>query len=191
MDRPHQLGRLDVVEVRPDQSRRRRSAGPGRRDRCRLRCTSCINCWRQPAVRAEEGVQIERPDEMRVEQHRAGQHADRRERRRAGGREPELVPRFPDFGDVIAQRRRSSACLPIQAAGACGRPTLCHMFDLIASLPDRSRCGAASTSMTARTLRIIRLRAVVRIVDVRALQRRLAASGQCAIQRTRTACAVD
>ena len=67
---------------------------------------------RQPAVLAEEiASRSERPDEMRVEQHRAGQHANRRERGRAGGREPELVPRFPDFGDVVARggdHRRTS-----------------------------------------------------------------------------------
>ena len=101
VDRPHQLGRVDVVEVRPDRSGRCRA---------RARAVGVVaghvhvvhQLLRQVAVLAEEAVQIERPHEVRVEQHRAGQDADRRERGGAGGREPELVPRFPDFTQIVA-----------------------------------------------------------------------------------------
>ena len=71
-------------------------------------------------MRTEEAVQIERPDQMLIKQHEAGEDANEPQRGGVGGREPETVPAIgeaaEEFMEIVDQKlhRESLVNVPVQ-----------------------------------------------------------------------------
>ena len=107
--RPQQPGAVDPEEDAPHRPGRRRLGDVGRRRRRQDFVAQEFDG--RVAVGADESGEIERPDEVRVEQHPAGEQADERQRRGVGRREPEPVPRLPQLARSSRARRRRSTLI--------------------------------------------------------------------------------
>src|SRR3569623_1199977 len=80
-----------------------------------LRQRLLCGCRRDPTVLAEKSLQAESPNQVRIEQHGAGEDADQRERGGISRREPEAIPavgrRPKQLPQVVANEVHFGSCL--------------------------------------------------------------------------------